>query len=212
MNIEKKLVNKETWVRKDIFNFMMQFNTTRFTITTEIDVTCLYNYCKKHKHFNARMIYAIGKACNRVENFHYFVNEDGLVYRYDYIHPANIFMTATNQIKFGMIDINLPINEFIDKYDSVKAEILKTGKRVEDNNDGNYIALSCVKWFKFSSITESSKNKFESEPEMTWDKVKTENGKSTVNMAITLNHALADGYDVHLFLNALSNELNKISI
>lgn len=209
MDIKKKKIDKENYVRKGIFDFMMNFNCTRFTITTEIDVTPLYKYCKKYKHFNAHMIYAIAKACNNVENFHYFTNEAGTIYRYDYIHPANIFMTSENQIRFGMIDINLPIEEFIQEYERVKNEIYTTGKRVEGNNDGNYIALSCVKWFKFSSVSESSLNKYESEPEMTWDKIEIKRGKATVNMAITLNHALADGYDVHLFLEALQNEIKK---
>ena len=44
---------------------------------------------------------------------------------------------------------------------------------------------------------------------MTWDKIEIKRGKATVNMAITLNHALADGYDVHLFLEALQNEIKK---
>ncbi len=211
MDVKKIKIDKEKYVRKGIFDFMMTFNCTRFTITTQVDVTKLYKYCKVHKHFNACMIYAIGKACNSVENFHYFAYEDGSIYRYDYVHPANIFMTAENQIRFGMIDINLPLEDFIKEYERVKEEIYTSGKRVEGNNDGNYIALSCIKWFKFSSVSESSLNKYESEPEMTWDKVELKRGKATINMAITLNHALADGYDIHLFLESLNKELKNIT-
>lgn len=211
MNTNKTKVDMNTFERKGLFDYFMQFSQPRYCITTPIDITSLYEYCKVNKHLNARLVYAITKACNNVENFKYFIEDENTIYKYDCLHAGNAFATNNNQIRYGIIDINQDIDNFIKEYDSVKDEIYSSCSGVRGDCEENFVGLSCIRWFKFSGMHEITYNRFHSGPEITWDKIEIKDGKATINMAIAVNHALVDGYHLHLFIDSLNEEISKLS-
>lgn len=212
MNGDKEYIDIENFDRKGLFNYFLQFEQPRYCIVTKVDVTKPYNYAKTHGHFNACLVYAITKACNSVENFKYFIKDEKTICKYSCLNAGNTFMTADNQIRYGILDVMLSFDKFVENYEKMKEEIYQNGSSQLGNHEENFVGLSCIKWFKFSGMQEITKNKFHSGPEITWDMLEFEEDKAYVNMAICVNHALVDGFHIHLFLDSLKKEFEKFSI
>ena len=200
----------DSFDRKGYYNYFISYEQPRYSITVPVDVTPIFNYGKQYGNLNACLVYAVTKACNAVDNFKYRIIENKL-YKYDFIHAGTIFINSNNQIKQGIIDIDQPLKDFISKYNALNEEYLKTGKLIQEDYEQAFVELSCIKWFKFTGLCEISRSKFDCIPEITWDKIEFKSKKATVNMAITINHALIDGYHIKLFLDELYKEINKFT-
>ena len=64
-------------------------------------------------------------------------------------------------------------------------------------------------WVNFSGHKEPVSGQKESVPKLAYGKVEEHNGKLMMNVAISANHALIDGYHVGLFTEAFQNNLNN---
>ena len=211
MNINKNEIDMNNFERNPLFNYFMSYEQPRYSITIPIDITAIYNYGEKYGNLNACFVYAITKACNAVDNFKYRIIENKL-YKYDFIHAGTIFTNSSNQIKQAYIDINQSLTDFLLNYNKLNEEYFRTGKLIQKDYEQAFVELSCIKWFKFTGLNEISRNKFDCIPDITWDKIEIKNKKATVNMAITTNHALIDGYHIKLFIDELNKEINKFKI
>ena len=73
------------------------------------------------------------------------------------------------------------------------------------------IHSSAIPWVSFTGHKEPfSGNKDTSVPQLAFGKLKEENGKMLLPVAINVNHALVDGYHVGQFFEKFQQELDKI--
>ena len=64
--------------RKDLFEHYHSKTNPFSFVTTKVDVTKLYEFCKKHKNYYATMGYYLTLAANSIEEFKYRY-EDGKI-------------------------------------------------------------------------------------------------------------------------------------
>ena len=79
----KKLLNIDTWNRKDQFRFFNQFEEPFFGVTVQIDCTNAYRLSKEKEYsFFLYYLHASLKAANQIEPFRYRIDNEQ-VYLYD---------------------------------------------------------------------------------------------------------------------------------
>lgn len=202
MRIEVKDYN-----RIDIFNHYNQ-NTNPFSfVTTKVDITKLYNFCKKHKNYYATIGYYVALTANLVEEFKYRY-ENGKIYKYDKIHPNFTQMFEDETIGYFACELKDTYEDYIEEYNKVYEKFINTHTSYT-KEDGGEIWLSCEPWFEFTGVI-SPFNKEVTVPQVIWDKFSIENDRCYIHMMIMIHHGFADGYHIGKFINTFKSLIDKI--
>ena len=147
------------------------------------------------------------KAINGVENFKYRIINDE-VFEYDHIHASATLSRADHTFGFSFINFS---ENFID----FNNNILKEKQRIDESselyppvNGLDCIHCSALPWFSFTSQKEPFSGIKDSVPKLSFSKTYKENDSLMMNVGISANHALIDGYHVGQFAELFQKNLN----
>lgn len=207
----KKQFDLENWARKDHFNFFNQFDEPFFGVTVDIDCTIAYQKCRQEGiGFFLYYLHQSLAAANAVENFRLRV-EDNQIYLYDQVNASAVINRTDNSFGFSYIDYFSDFEEF---QLAAKLEIENvrnsTGLNLSGNN-ANVIHISAMPFLKFTSLSHARSFSFkDSCPKFSFGKMTELNGIKSMPISIHVNHALADGYHVGLFVDEFQRLMNCV--
>lgn len=207
----KQLFDLENWARKDHFNFFNQFEEPFFGVAVEIDCTIAYHKCKKEGiGFFLYYLHQALAAANTIENFRLRI-EDDQIYLYDQVNASAVINRPDNTFGFSYIDYSSEFEEF---QSAAKIEIEQvrnsTGLNLEGNG-ANVIHISAMPFLKFTSLSHARSFSFkDSCPKISFGKMTETDGRKSMPISIHINHALADGYHVSLFVEEYQMRMNEI--
>lgn len=205
----KQLFDLENWPRKDHFNFFNRFEEPFFGVVVDIDCTIAYHKCKKEgTGFFLYYLHQALTAANAIENFRLRI-EDGQVYSYETVHASAVINRTDGTFGFSYIDYAPSFETF---HMGAKKEIERvqnTMGLVPAGSGANVIHISAMPWLKFTSLSHARSFSFkDSCPKISFGKMTEENGKKTMPVSVHVNHALADGYHVSLFVDKFQALMN----
>lgn len=205
----KKLFDVEKWSRKDHFNFFNQFDEPFFGVTVDIDCTIAYHKCKKEGiGFFLYYLYQSLAAANAIENFRLRI-EDHQIYLYDQVNASAVINRADNSFGFSYIDYFTDFKTF-EAEAKIEIENVRnaTGLNLK-SNESNVIHISAMPFLKFTSLSHARSFSFkDSCPKFSFGKMTEVNGLKSMPLSIHVNHALADGYHVGLFVDEFQTRMN----
>lgn len=207
----KKLFDLENWERKEHFNFFNSFEEPFFGITVDIDCTIAYHKCKKEGiGFFLYYLHQSLAAANAVENFRLRI-EDNQIYLYDQVNASAVINRADNSFGFSYIDYFIDFKEF-EVAAKLEIENVRNAEGLNlSGNNANVIHISAMPFLKFTSLSHARSFSFkDSCPKFSFGKMTDENGKKTMPISIHVNHALADGYHVSLFVDEFQRLMNCV--
>lgn len=206
----KKLFDVEKWSRKDHFNFFNQFDEPFFGVTVDIDCTIAYHKCKKEGiGFFLYYLYQSLAAANAIENFRLRI-EDHQIYLYDQVNASAVINRADNSFGFSYIDYFTDFKTF-ETAAKIEIENVRnaTGLNLK-SNEANVIHISAMPFLKFTSLSHARSFSFkDSCPKFSFGKMTEVNGLKSMPLSIHVNHALADGYHVGLFVDNFQQRMNE---
>ena len=83
------IIDKETWPRRAHYDFFTPMSDPFYTLTFPVDVTPLRAWCKgRSLPFYPAMVFAVTKAMEAVDAFHY-KDRDGGIVRHDPLAPSS---------------------------------------------------------------------------------------------------------------------------
>ena len=207
----KKQFDLENWSRKDHFNFFNQFDEPFFGVTVDIDCTIAYQKCKKEGiGFFLYYLHQSLTAANAVENFRLRI-EDNQIYLYDKVNASAVINRADNSFGFSYIDYFSDFDEFQSAAKLEIENVKKSKGLILNGNNANVIHISAMPFLKFTSLSHArSFAHKDSCPKFSFGKMTDENGKKTMPISVHVNHALADGYHVSLFIDEFQKLMNHI--
>ncbi len=209
-----KLIDFNTWERKDIFRMFNAMSNPFYAVTFRQDITRLYNYVKKNGiSFYYSLCWVCAKAINEVEEFKLNINGDNieiLERRYpsftDLKKGSNAFYIVTIKDDLSLIDFCKIAKEksalqdvFIDK--SAESDDL--------------IYFSCLPWVDITSLTNerdllTQKSRDDSIPRIAWGKYTIDGDKVSIGISIEVNHKLIDGLHIGLFAQNLTRIIEEL--
>lgn len=202
----------KNWNRKFIFETFAQRDFPYVGITTPFDITILHKKAKEKRwSFYGLMSYAVLMAANAVPEFRRRIEENQPV-EYNQI---DISFTVLNEVKncnFAYILYAKDCLEFLDtfvkKKNEAEAAIMPVG---EVSNACIYV--TCTPWYRTTSVIQPVDiKKCDTIPRIGWGKIFEQNGADMVDLTIQAHHGFVDGYHLHLFLEALEEQIGKIAI
>lgn len=205
-----KYLDIESWNRKQHYHHFKSLKDPYFSLTVHVDVTNAYKNSKEQKHsFFSRYLHACLNALNKIENFKYRIREDKVAIC-DVIHASATIARKDNTFGFSFIDYSDNFEVFHQNFLNEKERILNSTELFPPVNSDNCIYCSSLPWFSFTSQKEPvSGVENESVPKLAFGKIFEENNKIKMPVAISVNHALVDGYHVGLFFKEFQIQLDK---
>lgn len=206
-----KEFDKENWNRKDVFDFFSTYDDPFFGISTSIDITNLYRFCKLNNHsLNLAILYFSTLTANSILHFKLRM-VDKKVVLFDRIDCGTTVLHSDETFSFCFIEFKPSFSEF----QLLGKEIIK--KQLEEkrldpkSTTSNVIHYSVIPWTSFSSIKHAKKiGSTDSIPKITFGKHYRTADKIHLPISIEVNHALMDGIHVGRFLELYQETIDKL--
>jgi len=204
-----KEINIESWNRKEHFHHFSAMSNPYFSVTVPLDVTFAYHKCKLTDiSFFVQYLHDCMRAINQVENMRYRIR-DGRVYDVGIIHASATVMREDKTFGFSWIEFDENENVFAENFRREKLRIQTHHELFPPTNGDNCVHCSAMPWINFTSQQEPLSGKAESVPKLSFSKISTHENKMNMNVAVSVNHALVDGYHVSRFLDLFQQYLNE---
>ncbi len=205
----KRVLEIDSWLRRDHFNFFSQFDEPFFGVCVDIDCTHAYEKCKKTD--NSFFLYYIHKslvAANKIEPFRYRI-ENKQVVVYDIIHASPTIIREDETFGFSLMEYNDDFKIFSSEA-RIEIEKIRNSKGLLNGIIGNdIIHYSSLPWIKFNSISHARNFKFQDTcPKITFGKIFDVENRKKMPVSVHVHHALVDGINVGQFIDEFQNQMN----
>jgi len=200
-----KEIQINTWERCQLFEHFKTFIDPYFAVTIPFDISKAYSFSKTNKvSFFGKYLHDCLKAINDVENLKYRI-VDGQPVIFDVIHASATIPRDDHTFGFSFIEFDKNLSVFIENLENEKKRINSTQELFPPVNSLDCIFCSALPWVDFTGHKEPVSRTFNSVPQLAFGKA----NKGRMNVAISVNHALADGYHIGLFAKKFQFYLNN---
>lgn len=201
----------DNWNRKNVFDFFITYDDPFFGITSTIDITNLYKFCKAKDHsLNLAILYFSTYTANALPNFRLRLL-NGKVVLFDHIDCGTTVLHSDETFSFCFIDFKPTFSEFEWLGKELINKQLKEKKLDPKSELLNVIHYSTIPWTSFSSIKHAKKMGIsDSIPKITFGKYFKNGEKLILPLSIEVNHALMDGIHVGQFLTQFQDTINNL--
>lgn len=205
------IIDKQTWKRKEVFDFFSSMSNPFYSVSFIQDVTPLYNYAKKHNiSFYYAFIYVCTKAINKIEDFHYLLRDNAI----HYVEERNPSFTDMRKGSELFHIVSVPLEEDILTFCSVakKTSLSQTTFIDMSLEQDALIYYSCLPWIEMTAFTnERDLNPDDAVPRITWGKYKKHDNDIKLHLSLEVNHRFVDGYHIGLFHETLTALLQELT-
>jgi len=206
-----KIINVESWKRKEHFEFFSKMESPYFGFTTEVDCTKAYAYAKeKEQSFFATYLHRSMIAVNAVDELKLRIL-DGKVVLYDTLHAGTTIGRTDGTFGFAFI----PFSPDFEVFNAVMKEEIEavhhsSGLRLNNGELGkDLIRHTTIPWHTFSALLHpTSFNNSESVPKITFGKFSIRDGKKFLPVSVEAHHGLADGIHIAKYLEEFQKQLD----
>lgn len=206
-----KIIDPETWNRKEHFDFFSNMASPYFGFTAEVDCTEAYSTVKaKGYSFFSYYLHKSMIAINSVDELKTRIIDDQIVL-FDTIHAGSTIARADGTFGFSYI----PFSEDFELFNSelqkeIKAVQNSTGIRIHNDQLGkDLIRHSTIPWNSFSALLHPTNfDKTESVPKVTFGRFSIRDGRKYLPVSVEAHHGLADGLHIAKYLEEFQRQLN----
>lgn len=204
-----KIINKETWDRKEYFKHYFSEVPCTYSMTVKLDITKIKNSNKK---IYPTMLYFITKIVNNHSEFRTAFNMDGELGVFDEMLPC---YTVFNQDTETFTNI---WTEYSDDYDAFCKSYEKDielfssvkGMIAKPNVPTNNFPVSMIPWTTFEGFNLNLQKGYNYLlPIFTMGKYSEINGQYLMPLAIQVHHAVCDGFHISRFVNELQKLIEE---
>ena len=205
-----KEIALETYNRKEQFNFFKDFEEPFFGITTTVDLTRAYAYCKANAlPIFAYYLHAANTAVNAIPNFRQRIHK-GKIIAYERIDVSTTIARPDHTFGFSMIKHEADFNLFKTHFSAEKERVQSTTQLMPHGMTDQVVHYSALPWFNFSAVSHARKFSInDSCPKITFGKIQQDAGQVTLPVSVHAHHALVDGYHVGLLMEAMQKALDR---
>ena len=205
-----RVIDVETWHRRDHFQFFREFAEPFFGLTLRVDCETAYARAKRSgESFFLRYLHHILGAINDVECFRYRIRGEQVVV-HDTIHASATIDREDGTFDFSYIPFQADFAGFAT---GARREIDRirnsTGLNPTVAGD-DVIHFSAVPWLDFTGLSHARQYTHpDSCPKISVGKMTEQGGRLGMPLSLHAHHALMDGRDVAVFADRLRERMNK---
>lgn len=209
MEKTKSKVDLSTFKGARMFNSYVSDPQPAVCVTGKFDVTNIYKLKKKKHSFNAMMCYCIMQASQKVEGFHYYI-DNGELYRYNNTKVRVVVNGSDGQLYYADFKYTNSFAQFENEYRKTLDYCYKNNCHKLDDS-GAVIGTSAVIDYPFESFSLSVSPHFNFNY-LLWGSFVKKFFKTTLNISLRFHHALVNGKTAAQFFNNLQHELKELKV
>ena len=210
-----KIIDRETWPRREYFEFFAKMASPYFGIVSEVECTGAYRAAKNQGHsFFASYLHKSMIAVNHTPELRTRICGENIV-AFSVIHAGTTI--GRDDGSFGFAYMNFS-EDFATFNAALQAEIqaVKNSTGLRLNNDDlklDLIRHSSLPWIQFTGLLHPTPlNPQDSVPKITFGKRTERNGRFYLPVSVEAHHGLADGLHVAHYLKQFEALLNPSRI
>lgn len=203
-------VDKDTWSRRDIFDFFSKISNPFYSVTFNVDVTDAYAYAKRSGlSFYYAMVYLVTKAINSVEAFRYAIVDGELVLLDERSPSFTDLKKGSESFHIVTMPCEGDIAEFC--HEAKRRSAVQTTFLSVDEEGADLIYFSCLPWIELTALTnERDFDPDDAIPRVSWGKFHERDGRKILGMSLELNHRFTDGVHIGKFADALEKLIEQL--
>lgn len=208
------LVDVEHWPRKEHYRYYTERLPVAFTVTVPVHAEKMIDGCHcQGKRFYPAFIGGITEVVNSMENFRMFRDETGRLCVWQHVVPNyTIFHDGDHTFSdcWSPYDPDFEVQyshivQDMDTYQAVK------GIKAKPDQPANFFCVSCAPWMSFTSFNSTVSNRDpQFFPIITAGKYEWMQGQAIMPVALTIAHAVCDGYHAGVFFERLQQTLDTV--
>jgi chloramphenicol O-acetyltransferase type A len=200
------------WNRKKQFELFQTYDDPYFNLTTQLDVSNLYDFTKKNElsFFLTTLFVALETANEFLEFRLRFFKET--VVEFNSVNIGSTVLNADNTFSFAYFERKKSVFEF-DSSGKAVLGLEKSNLDFEENKQVfDLIHCSFIPWVNFTSFKHARKKEMDAFgiPKFVFGKYFDDNETKKMSFSIEVHHALMDGFHVGKFLEKFQNSLNAL--
>jgi chloramphenicol O-acetyltransferase type A len=206
-----KLINIETWKRKNHFNFYKDFYDPYFNVCCQIDVTKVAEYSKiKNISLFFTLLYLSSKACNQVKAFRLRLTEDKQVIEYQKVNPSATLLNDDETFTFCDFEFQDNLKQFVSHAEQARIEALQQESLTKISNTAEQVFYSILPWLSFTSYKHANSSTGVGNPKIVFGKITRQASRSFMPISVELHHALADGIDIAKYIQCFETNIKDL--
>jgi len=195
-----RIIDMDTWPRKDHFNLFRAFNHPHFSMCANVDISKTLPYIKEHKHsFTIAIAYLIGRTANSIQEFRLRIRGDQVI-EHEVVNPSFTILVSDDLFSFCNVD-------YVENFVLFEADALAIIESVKTNLDldteqepDDRLFMSPIPWVSFTSFFHPMQfHPSDSVPRFAWGKYFEEGNQIRMPLQVQGHHALMDGLHVGRF-------------
>ena len=201
----------DNWNRKEIYNLYKDYDDPFFNISTYIEISSLYKFCKNQNHsFNLSLLYLSTETTNELMEFRLRI-VNGVLVLFTEIHCGSTILHEDNSFSFGYFKRRKDLNEFEKEGRAVIDAQLKNKVFDPKNDFHDIIHHSVIPWTSFTSIKHARKISIgDTIPKIVFGKFFTDDKKLKLPVSVEVHHALMDGYHVGQYFSIIQQKIDDL--
>ncbi len=201
----------EKWPRRATYNFFEDYEDPFFNFTANVDVTKLYEFCKKHDlMFSLAALYYSLVAANDIREFRIRLYKGRLVV-FDRIHATQTILNDDETFSFAYFEMagavfafNRSGKEALKKYKDLRSFDVESER-------ADLIYYSVIPWVSFTSFKHASRlDKKQTIPRIVFGKRFGDNDRRLMPVSVEVNHSIMDGLHVGKFFAGFQGLLDSL--
>jgi chloramphenicol O-acetyltransferase type A len=207
-----KTIDKNSWKRKEHFDFFSKFDEPFFGLVSKIDCTVAFKKTKENSYsFFAYYLHKSLVAINMIEEFRYRVDGDNVII-FDEIHASPTIGRNDGTFGFSFIDYNSDFKIF-DKTLKMEIESVQNtvGLRLNQQAERkDVVHYSSIPWITFTGVAHARIFGTEdSAPKILFGKMFSKEEKKVMPVSIHAHHGLVDGLHVGQYLELFQKLMDE---
>ncbi|HCG35107.1 MAG TPA: chloramphenicol acetyltransferase [Clostridiales bacterium] len=200
-------INMKTYPRKSHFEHFNSLANPYASVTVSLDITAFLQTIKKEgSPFFLRFLYEVAGAADSVPAFRQRII-NGKIIEFPYCTTSHTVMKEDGTFAYCHLHPYQPLDSYLPEAIKKQKDAKENGNIHDDADILHAYFVSCIPWFSFTAITQSTPIPADSNPRFAWGKYEEEQGKIKLPFSVQFNHALMDGRHIGLFLDALHARL-----
>ena len=203
MKRQPRIIDLESWPRREHYEFFKPYPVPFFSITTSVDVAPLRKLLKiRDVPFTVGLLYVLSRAANNVPQFRQRIREDAPI-EHECVHPGVTVLCTGDVFRFCFLTYCDDFPRFareaseameLTRQDRplVPESIVEEGWLRDD-----MLYCTSLPWFSFSGMLHPlGPDPTDSVPRIAWGRFEEKEGKLAMPLNVQAHHALIDG--IHL--------------
>ena len=199
----------ESWSRRELFEFFINYTNPYFNVCTQVDVTRLKEFVNRERpvKISLALHYFALRIANELEPFRYRLKE-GKVFVYDVINGGTTVLLPNESFTYAYFDYHRNFAEFVSGMGQAVDDVRNGTGKLKPTMRDDVIYHTTLPWINFTSFMHArTPGRGESIPRIVFGKITNENGRLKMPISIEVHHALMDGLHVGRYLSTLEAAL-----